>query len=392
MALSSQSRAEDFAVRRRGSDLLIHLPGEAAPAARAVLLPGHVFVQISAAAAAAPALSTALPSLLHRHVATDRTVQAVRIGLLGLAADGRFPQAPAEALVEVFLPNGEFAADAGAALYAARGWQRFQPGKPPSFGGDRHPVPSWETELPTEPVTAGGVALNPISAGVVICGAGERSAASHALVFAVRVDQAAARVVVGADGRVPPATEVAAAVAHLLLSGHALHLVVLLSPARADTWLREFAAALGRDVIVAAAPAGGWGDDRFGPFMSLVRQSPGDGQEVAVAAPPPRWQRRDHAAYRLGADVVPSGVVVRTGRLDRVTAGLPHDPHGWTLYLGSPGARVSPELLAATEDLLGELTPKVRAVGPLRLLGRLSIEATALPDDLGRYQAERWEL
>ncbi|MDQ7810884.1 hypothetical protein Q5425_44785 [Amycolatopsis sp. A133] len=381
MTSTARPRAEAFAVDRRGPDLLIRRPGEAEPPGRPALVPGHAFVRVSAAAAAEPALVTALPSLLHRHVVAGGDVRTVRIGVPDLGADALVPQALADALdVEILAPEGDFCADPGAALYAAGGWRRFRPGASPSPGGHRHPVPPWEAGLPAEAITVGGVVLEPVPAGVRVRGAAEPPAAPDGPAFAVPADPAAAAVVVGAGGRVPPPADVAAAAARL--PEGPTRLVVLPSAARTSAWLSEFAKALGRDVVVAAAPAAGRGEGRFGPFASLLRQRPDGGQEVAEAAPPPgRWRRRGRTGYRLGAveaDVVPSGLALRTGRPDPAADRAPSDPRGWTLHLGTPGERLTPELLAAAEEILGELTPQTRAAAWLRLAGTLDDGARAL--------------
>jgi hypothetical protein len=381
MTSSAHPRADGFTVDRRGPNLLIRRPGDAEPPGWPDPGPGHVFVRVSAAAAAEPSLVTVLPSLLHRYVVASGDVRAVRIGLPGLGTDVLVPQALADALdVEIFAPDGEFCADPGAALYAGGGWRHFRPGTSPVPGGHRYPVPPWEPAVPTAPAAVGGVVLEPVPAGVLVRGAGERPAAPGGPAFAVPADPDAARIVVGVDGRVPAPAEVAVAAARL--PQVPTQLVVLPCAARASAWLREFAKALGRDVVVAAAAAGGREEGRFGPFVSLLRQRVDGGQEVAEAAPPPgRWRRRGHAGYRLGtveADVVPSGLALRTGRADPAAAEPPSDPSGWTLHLGTPGELISSELLVAAEEVLGELTPETRAAARLRLVGRLGDRARAL--------------
>ncbi|QKV74012.1 hypothetical protein [Amycolatopsis sp. Hca4] len=372
------SPAPAFAVDRRGPGLLIRQPGEAEPAGLPTPVPGHAFVRVSAAAAAEPALVTALPALLHRHLVAGGEVRAVHVGVPDLGADALVSQALADALdVEIFAPVGNFCTRPGAALYAPGGWRRFRPGAAPSAGGHRHPVPPWEPGLPAEAVTAGGVVLEPVPAGVQVRGATEPAAAPGGPAFAIPADPAVARVVVGADGRVPPPAEVAAAVARL--AEVPVQLVALPSAARTSAWLRDFAKTLGRDVLVAAVPDG---EGSFGLFASLLRQRPDGGQEVAAAASPPgRWQRRGQTGYRLGmvqAEVVPSGLALHTGRPDPAAARPPADPHGWTLHLGTPGERLTPELLTAAEEVLGELTPQARAAARLVLAGELDDDARSL--------------
>ncbi|MEV7043715.1 hypothetical protein [Amycolatopsis sp. NPDC051061] len=387
---------DGFVTDRRGPHLLIRradeteLPGGAVgwPAP----LPGDVFVLVSAAAAQDESLVTLLPSVLHREVAVGGDVRSVRIGLPGLAADPLVPQALADVLhMAVFAPEGDFTAQPGAALYASGGgWLRFCPGAVPAPAGRRHPLPRWESSVPAEPVAEGDVVLEPVPAGVLVRdGHAQRAAGGPA--FAVPVDPQVMRIVVGAGGRVPEPAAAAAAVRSLDVP---VQLMVLPSPARTHSWLREFAKVLARDVVVVAASAAGRGTDCFAPFASTLRQRADGGQEVLEAISPLRgWHRRDRTGYRFGdvsADVVPSGLALRTGAADPAAARSPFDPGNWTLHLGTPGEPIAPEVLTAAEALLGELDPRLRTTARLRLAGTLDDRARELLGELpGRPAAAR---
>ncbi|WP_410586388.1 hypothetical protein [Amycolatopsis sp. lyj-23] len=371
---ATSHQAGGFVVDRRGLDLVIRRPGEAGPHGRPAPVPGEVFVWVSAGAAEEPALITHLPSLLHRHAMAAGDVRSVRIGLPDLGADALVSQALADALnIAIFAPVGEFCPEPGAVFYAVSGWRHFRPGVPPVPGGHRYPVPRWEAVMPAAPLVVRDTVLEPVPAGVLVRGPGERPATPGGPAFAVPADPEAARIVVQGLELAPAA--VAAAVAGLPRVPS--QLVVLPSAGRTRAWLGEFAKALGRDVVV----AGG-----FGPFASLLRQHVDGSQEVIEAAPPPAgWERRGHAGYRLGAvaaDVVPSGLALHTGPADPAAAKPAFDPHGWTLHIGTPGEPVGPELLAAVEAVLKEIDAQTQAAARLRLAGRLDDRARELLGDL----------
>ncbi|WIX98207.1 hypothetical protein QRX60_29530 [Amycolatopsis mongoliensis] len=385
MNSSVHQQAGGLVAERRGPHLLIRRHDEAESPGSAIgwpaPAPGHAFVLVSAGAAGESSLVTLLPSLLHRTLVADGDISSVRIGLPGLGADSLVSQALADALgVEIFAPDGDFAGHPGAALYAAHGWLHFRPGSASAPAGRRHPVPHWEASMPAGPVAVGGAAIEPVPAGVLVRGVDDRPAAPGDAAFAVPVDPGVARIVVGADGRVPEPAVVAAAVARL--PRVPTQLVVLPSRARTHSWLYEFARVLARDVVVAAVPAAGSGKACFPPFASLIRQRVDGSQEVLEAVSPPRgWERRDRTGYRFRnvvADVVPSGLALRTGAADPAVARAPFDPGGWTVHLGTAGEPVGPELLTAAEALLGELHPVVRDAACLRLAGVLDDRAREL--------------
>ncbi|HWD78578.1 MAG TPA: hypothetical protein VG497_06850, partial [Kribbella sp.] len=331
-------------------------------------------MRVSAEAAADPSLVTVLPSLLYRNVGTFDDVRSLRIGLPGLGSDALVSQALADVLdIEIVAPESDFCATPGAALYAGGGWRRFRPGSPSTPGGLRYPEPRWEAALRQAPGTVGRAVLEPVPAGLFIRGIAAPPPSPDHAAFVVPVDFAAARIVVGGDGRAPKP----AAVAEVLgrLPGVPVQLVVLSSAARTHAWLHDLAKLVGSDVVVAAAPSANGRAGLFPPFVSLLRQRVDGSQEVVEAAPPPaRWLRRDSTGYCFGtvqADVVPSGVALHTGPADPVTAEPPVDPRGWTLHLGTPGEPIGPELLTAAEALLAGLDEVVRDAAELRLVGVL---------------------
>ncbi|WP_410604747.1 hypothetical protein [Amycolatopsis sp. lyj-90] len=367
MTSSAPQSAGDFVAERRGPHLLIKRSGEAESFAWPPPVPGELFVAVSAGAARESSLATLLPALLHRNIVGRADVQAVRVALAGLGADVFVSQALADALdVGIFAPSGDFSARPGAALYASGGWRRFRPGAPSSPGGHRHPAPGWEALLPVAPIAVDGVVIEPIPAGISVRDVHARPVVPGDLAFSVQVDPDVAKVVVSADGQVPDPSVVAA-----LMPRVPLQLVVPPSQARTHAWLREMARVLARDIGVVTAPFAG----SFPPFATLLRQCADGSQQVVESVSPPRgWQRRDRAGYRMGnvlADVVPSGLALRTGPSDPASAESPFDPDGWTLHLGTPGEPLGAELLTAAEAVLEELTPDLRGTARLRLAGKL---------------------
>ncbi|MFC3452644.1 hypothetical protein [Amycolatopsis speibonae] len=349
-------------------------------------VPAQVFVLVSPEAARDPSAVTVLPSLLYRKlVAGDNA--SVRIGLPGLGKDPLVPQALADVLSkDVLAPDGAFATTPGAALFAGygtggTGWTRFRPGRTSSPGGQRHPVPEWEDALPETPVTAAGVTAEPIPAGIVVRRAQGRPATPTDPAFGIPVDLAAARIVIGGDKDVPEPAAAAALVAKL--PQVTTQLVVLAPAAGTHSWLSAYARSLGRDVVVVGSVG------FVQPFVTKLKQRVDGFQEILQAAePPPGWQRRDHSGYRLGAvmaDVVPSGVVLRMGIADPATRRQPFAPDTWTLYLGTPGSPIEPDVLYAAESLLGSVSPETRRCARLQLLGVLDDRAREIfdrtPDD-----------
>ncbi|MGW4135010.1 hypothetical protein [Amycolatopsis japonica] len=375
--------AGDFLVERRGAHVLIRRIGEADvhrdPIGWPEPVAGHVFVLVSPAAARESSFLTALPALLHRSLAAEKA-QAVRIALPGFGRDPFVPQALADALrIEVFAPDGAFLTNPGASLYAAgAGWLRFAPGLPVRPGGRRYPVPAWEEAMPATPASVAGAVAEPVPAGLLVRRPEGRPAAPGDAAFSVPADPSVAKIVVGAENLAPDAVVVSTVVGQL--PPVPVQLVSLSTVTSAHAWLSGFAKSLGRDVAVTFWPAGG--EKRYRPFVSKLLQSARGTQEVLeIIAPPKGWQRRDALGYRRGrvlADVVPSGLALRTGAGDPAALTLPFEPEGWTLHLGTPGAPIGPDLLSAAEALLGELAPEIRRVARLRLVGGLDEQTRKL--------------
>ncbi|KZB87996.1 hypothetical protein [Amycolatopsis regifaucium] len=389
--------AGDFLVERRGAHVLIRRIGEADLQAGAIGWPepvdGHVFVLVSPGAARDGSLTTALPALLHRSVVA-KDVEAVRIALPGFGRDPFVPQALADALnVEIFAPDGTFVVEPGALLYAGHGtggtgWLRFRPGAPACPDGRRYPVPAWEAAMPATPSGVPGAIiepmpaaiLEPVPAGLLVRRPDARPATLGDAAFSVPADPSVAKIVVGAEGAVPAAGLVSTVVGRLPLVPTTL--VPLSTTTSAHAWLSEFAKSLSRNVVVEISPTDV--KKRYRPFVAKLLQRADGGQEVLEAVVPPRgWQRRDASGYRRGqvmADVVPSGLVLRTGAGDSAASAASFDPEAWTLYLGTPGEPIGPDLLSAAEALLGELVPETRNVARLRLLGVLDDRTRELID------------
>ncbi|MFJ8916315.1 hypothetical protein [Amycolatopsis sp. NPDC102389] len=390
-------RAGDFLVERRGAHVLIRRIGEADTQAGLIGWPepvdGHVFVLVSPGAAKDGSLITALPALLHRSVVT-KDVDAVRIALPGLGRDPFVPQALADALdIEIFAPDGAFIAEPGALLYAGHGtggtgWLRFRPGVPACPDGRRYPVPAWEAAVPATPFGVPGAIvepvpaaiLEPVPAGLLVRRPDSPPAALGDVAFSVPADSSVAKIVVGGEGAAPAAGLVSTVVGRLPLVS--TRLVSLSTTTSAHAWLSEFAKSLSRNVVVEISPTDV--KKRYRPFVTKLLQRADGGQQVLEAVVPPRgWQRRDAFGYRRGlvmADVVPSGLALRTGAGDSVASAAPFDPEGWTLYLGTPGEPIGPELLSGAEALLGELAPETRKVARLELLGLLDDKTRNLID------------
>ncbi|ANN21671.1 hypothetical protein SD37_09620 [Amycolatopsis orientalis] len=381
--------AGDFVVERRGAHVVVRRIGEAdagrGPIGWPEAVDGHVFVLVSPDAAKDASLTTALPGLLHRFVVAQE-VKAVRIALPGFGRDPFLPQALADALkIEVHVPDGSFVVAPGAFLYAGHGtggtgWLRFGPGVPACLGGKRYPVPVWEAALPDNPVAMAHAVVEPIPAGLLVRRPEGRPAAPGDEAFSVPADAAAVSIVVGAQDIAPDVGAVSTVVVRL--ASIRTRLVSLSTVTSAHAWLSELVKSLGRNVTVTVSPREA--EKRYRPFVVKLLQRVDGTQEVSEAAAPPKgWQQSEALRYRRGrvlADVVPSGLVLRTGAGDPSASVPPFDPEGWTLYLGTAGELIGPDLLSAAEALLGELAPEIRRVARLRLLGVLDEKTRELID------------
>ena len=403
----AEAQATELVAERRGPHALVRRRGEAAIELsrldRAPAVVGQILVLVTPGAAQAPSLAAELPSLL-RPLAIGTNVRALRIGLPGYAADPRAPQFLADRLdVAVFAPDGPFCMLPEAAWYAGHGtggtgWRLFRPNLPAGFGETRHPVPAWSAALPDRPVVHGDVVAEPVPAGLLVRDARARPAAIGQLAFAVAVEQTMPHIVVGGNGPAPAAASVAAVVMRTLPNGPFL-LVPAAPEVAAYPWLVEFALGVGREVMVTTGVRLGSafgispffvpdaeGQELFRPFATVIRQSAGGGdqQVLETAQPPPGWHRAGPRTYQYGevrADVVPSGLVLRTGEADPGATARPFDPTGWTLYLGVPGEAIGQATLAAAQQLLDGLGPRQRPVVRLQLVGHLDDRASEMLGD-----------
>ncbi|MFE0022052.1 hypothetical protein [Amycolatopsis sp. NPDC059021] len=364
-------------VRRRDEAGLDRLRIGAVP-----LSDGELLVLATPGALQVPSLASALPGLLREHLTG---IELLWLGVGGLAADTEAAQRLAEELgIEIAAPDGGLVAMPGAALYAGHGaggtgWHRFRPDQLVSFHGARFPLPEWESWLPAGPVSLGDVVAMPVPCGLLVRAASAEGATAAGTAFDIAVNQRFPKIVV----MTPSVAGVGA-----LLEGFPPNpvMVVPATPeAAAHTWQTELALRLSRDVVFSAGPQldgttvvpGG----AFRPFPIVLRQAAdgGDQQVLAVAPPPPGWEREGTRSYRLAegggdpvlADVVPSGLVLRAaeGDADPDAAAAPFDPARWTLTVGAAGRPVGLPVLAAAERLLAALPDRERAAVRVRIAG-----------------------
>ncbi|WP_286900550.1 hypothetical protein [Thermocrispum sp.] len=352
----------------------------------AALGPGELLVVATPAAHEVPRLVAALPTLLAGHL---DGVESVLVAVGGLAMSSQDIQYLAGRLgTDVVAPDGGVAALPGAALYAGQGiygtgWYSSIGG----FCGVRFPAMEWESWFPDSSLEVDGVVATPAPCGLVV---GETTD------LTVPADPRFPKLVV--DSSVSPE-----GVAALL--GELPDEPIVVVPRSPDVlspeWLTAVADTLGRDVLFSpgvqvmtgsGTPStyvpGGDGEALFHPFPLLVRQQAGsDGQEVLqVAAPPEGWHENGPWSYRYSgpgevvADVVPSGLVVRSahdGELDPDDPAVtdPFDPSGWTMRLGTPGRVVGLPVLVAAENLLAGLSDQQRDAVQVRMVGDMDDEA-----------------
>lgn len=300
-------------------------------------------------------------------------ISSIWLGVGGLGARTSVAQGLARSLgIEVVAPDGGVAAMPGAALYAGYGsgglgWHRYHPEQLVEFHGARFPLPDWESWFPSAPVSLSSSVALPVPCGLLV-GAGDDA------VFDVPVNQRFPKIVV--------ATSVIADVAALITSfpPHPLMVVPAVPEAATHAWQIELALRVSRDIVFSAGPQDGaatFAPGRgFRPFPVVLRQyvQGGDQAVLAVAPPPPGWQRSGPLSYRLDgvvADVVPSGLVLRSadGAADPDAGAAPYDPSRWNLVVGVRGEPAGLPVLAAAERLLETLTPEHRRAVRVRLAG-----------------------
>lgn len=336
--------------------------------------PGQLLVLATPGAHQVPTLVSTLPALLADFM---DGITSVWVGVGGLAASAPLLADLSSALgASVVAPDGGVAAMPGAALYAGygaggTGWYAGD-----EFLGARFPCPEWESWLPGAPVLVDGMTAVPAPCGLVI---------ADDLGHEVPVNQRFPKIVVGAPVR--PAAAVAALLGDL--PDRPVMIVPATPEAATQTWLAELATLLGRDVVFSAGTQvrtrsgalstivpDAAGNRLFRPFPLVLRVGGDDQQVLDTAAAPPGWERAGRLSYRLTgadvvADVVPSGLVIRTDAEtpDPAAEAAPFDPAGWTLTLGTPGRAVGLPVLTAAEDLLTVLPAEQRAVVRVRMSG-----------------------
>ncbi|WP_370942292.1 hypothetical protein AB5J62_24585 [Amycolatopsis sp. cg5] len=372
-------------VVRRGQHALVCLPEEAGHDHVAFgwppALPGRLFVLVTPGAAKSVfdgALSEPLAPLVR-----ETGCRTVAVALAGFGGRPDQVRRLAETLgIDVVVPGGAFASLPGAGMYDSAGWRLFRPDGLVESAGFRQPRPRWDAVLPTDPVAEGGLVAEQVPAGLVVRDIASPPAAVGDPAFVATVDPRAPQIVLGGPDQVPSPAAVAAILGRLRLPDYVL---VPGSPAvSAHFWLVELAMTLGRPLTVLTGVRTGTGTfvagrapgEPFKPFPVVLRQPPGGGdqQVLAVADPPPGWRRAGVTGYQYGdvlADVVPSGLVLRTGAADPSSGAAAFDPAGWTLQLGTRGEPIDIRVLGAAERLLEGLDPVRRALARLRVAGDL---------------------
>jgi hypothetical protein len=344
----------------------------------------HLLVLATPGAHEVPSLVSALPALLSDFVSGIDTVW-VGVGGLATAVDA-LGWLAGQLGVEVVAPDGGVAAMPGAAMYAGHGaggtgW--YSSGQ---LVGARLPVPEWESWLPDSPLEVGGGTGLPVPCGLALSG-DVSGGGGHE----VPVNQRFPKLVVGAP--VPSPADVAA------LLGGLPDRPVMIVPATPEPathpWLAELAMRLDREVVFSAGTqvrtrSGALstfvpdadGNRLFRPFPLVLSQPPrgGDQQVLDIAAAPPGWERAGRQSYRLTAggavaDVVPSGLVLRSEDGYPDDSPAPFDPGGWTLTIGVRGQVVGLPVLAAAEGLLAVLPEGQRAAVRVRMAGVMDQEA-----------------
>ncbi|WP_156753236.1 hypothetical protein [Actinokineospora pegani] len=378
--LFAQDVIEALVAEPIGAHVLVRHRNEAAhghhPAARVPAVTGELLVLVSERAQGDRSLVGSLPALL-RPVLADVGARALWLGLPGLARDPAARWLAREFAVDLFAPDGPVVTGPGAVLYAGHGtggtgWWRV--GDEVAFACARWPAAPWESLLPTTPVSVGGLAVEPVPAGILV-----RADATTPLPGAARTTTADPRfpqVLIG-GGPAPTPASVAPVLARLRPGA-------LVVPAVAEIcahgWQHALATHAGTDVLFTTTPA----DAAFPPFPTRLRQHVNGAQQVVEIAPAPRgWARHGVRAYRpldndnLLAEVVPSGLVLHPPTTTAAPTPRPFDPTRWHLYLGNPGEPVDLPTLAAADTLLGALDPRLRATVRVEVLGDLDPQAEA---------------
>jgi len=376
--------------------------GEHAVLNRSPSAAGQLFVLASPRAQRESSIGDAIPALL-RPLLNAADIKSIWLGVARLAANPQLTRRLSRELrVDVLAPDGAFVLKAGAAMYAGHGmggtgWKLFRPEGPVRPIGTRYPLPAWESAMPAAPLVSGGVVAQPVPAGLLIRAAPARPAGIGDVAFGIAIDYRHPKIIVGGAGPAPTPAAVAAVLKRLRPGSYT---VVPEAPGVASyAWQAELALRLPGAVVFGTGAqfrsADGrlstfvldsQGNNLFRPFPTILRQSAGGGdqQVLDIAPAPPGWMRSGPRAYRLAdgsddvlAEVVPSGLVLRSPTAKPADEAASFDPSGWTLNLGTPGEQVSVGLLAVTERLLASLDPEQRAFVRIRVVGTLDERAKA---------------
>jgi hypothetical protein len=414
-----RDRGGDLVVEWRGPHTLVRLRDEVAGVADVLgtipWVPGNVLVLASTSAHRHPGLLGAVRDWLDglRSGPGGSGLHSVWLAvpdlgntggtfvpwLYGLAADFG---------VEVIAPHGRLTT-VGAGMYVNRaeggvGWRRFGPRGKGEVVGCRFPMPTWEHELPHDPIAAAGLVTEPVPAGLAVRPAGLPALSHTSPAFRVPLHSRILKLVMGQPGVDVSAAAVAQLVGHLPEPVRRALLYVPVSPSSAaPEWAAELALLLGHDVMLTAGletmnsagvirtvVLGPQGEQVLVPLASLLRHRPGAAapEVVEIAPPPPGWEKHGPSCYRragherstLLAEVLPGGLHVRL-EAERSTFTGRLDSRSWTLVVGGAGRQVTEDELVAARELLGGLTPHQCHTAEVRVLG------TADPDGLAALGA-----
>ncbi|MFG2051434.1 hypothetical protein ACGFIW_28875 [Micromonospora sp. NPDC048935] len=236
--------------------------------------------------------------------------------------------------VELLAPDGPVHATPDGTLYAAGGtgawgWRSFRPGVSSPVVGNRYPVPSWEPALPDQAVVLPGLVADPVPAGVLL----RSSAAAPSTVgdpaYDMPVDRHRPTLLLRHVGEPPPDPRSLAGIfaglpARTIVRIETALLDPTAPPPRAD-WVTALAAALDESAAVAEP---------------IAVPEPGQHRRASGQPPPvlnDGWVRASSRLYRhatvpdLLAEVVPSGVLLRTAGARQPDGMAFVDPAEWVL-------------------------------------------------------------
>jgi hypothetical protein len=157
-----------------------------------------------------PALWTRLGDVLD--ALRENGTTTVRLVISGAGSGDADRPALAQRIADVWglsviAPEGAALLVPGGSLFVpdppepSGGWRLFQPGTESTSLGARHPAPAWQSAFAALPArTAGGLAVRPIPAGVLLQPPGTRPPTSGDLCYAVPVDAVRPTVLVGVPG------------------------------------------------------------------------------------------------------------------------------------------------------------------------------------------------